>query len=244
MRPSPILAALSLLALAACEQVIDTPATQSRAELDPPTETAPLPHPTVGQAESTAPAAPATGEQRRTNDWRTVIHPEDASALGRLNEAWRMSRASADAAGFVGEVQSHGALVDPNAGLEGRLQPPPGDYRCRSVRMGSRGSGGLDYVAYPFFRCTVELTSGGDLILTKAAGSQRTRGLLYPDTDRRLIYVGAQAWGDQEQGFPRYGQMRQRDQVGVFERIGSNRWRLVIPFPKQEAQIDLLELTR
>jgi hypothetical protein len=245
MRLSPILAlaALSPLALAACDRGSDTTAeAPAPTELSPSTEAPPLP---VDPA-STDPAGspPDSGEQGGTDNWRVVANPEDASALGRLNEAWRMARASADETGFADEVQSHGALVDPNAGLEGRLQPPPGDYRCRSVRMGVRGSVGLGYVAYPFFRCTVELTPGGDLVLTKTTGSQRTRGLLYPDTDRRLVYVGTQAWGDQEQGFPRYGQMRERDQLGVFERIGPNRWRLVIPFPKQEAQIDILELVR
>jgi hypothetical protein len=32
--------------------------------------------------------------------------------------------------------------------------------------------------------------------------------------------------------------------LGVFERIGPQRWRLVIPFPKQESKLDILELTR
>lgn len=243
MRLSPILAlaALSPLALAACDRGYDTAAeAPAPTELSPATEAPPLPVDPAPTDPAVSP--PASGEQGGTDDWRAVANPEDASALGRMDEAWRMARASADKAGFADEVQSHGALVDPNAGLEGRLQPPPGDYRCRSVRMGVKGSVGLGYVAYPFFRCTVELTPGGDLILTKTTGSQRTRGLLYPDTDRRLVYVGSQAWGDQEQGFPRYGQMRERDQLGVFERIGHNRWRLVIPFPKQEAQIDILEL--
>ena len=30
----------------------------------------------------------------------------------------------------------------------------------------------------------------------------------------------------------------------VLERIGERRWRLVIPFPKQESKLDILELTR
>ena len=136
------------------------------------------------------------------------------------------------------------ALVDPNAALPGRLQPAPGTYRCRTIKLGRRTEGeGLAYVAYPFFACSVELTPGGDLILTKTTGSQRTRGLLYPDSDRRLVYVGAQAWGD-EADFPDYGRNRERDQVGVLERIGDQRWRLVLPWPKQEAKLELLEIVR
>ena len=40
----------------------------------------------------------------------------------------------------------------------------------------------------------------------------------------------------------RYGVLR--DQVGVMERVGQNRWRLVLPWPKQEAKLELLEITR
>jgi hypothetical protein len=163
--------------------------------------------------------------------------------LGRLDQAWRLARAEAEDRGFADEVEGLGPLVDPNAGQAGRLQPAPGAYRCRTIKLGSRGEGGLAYVAYPFFRCTIELTPGGDLVLTKATGSQRSRGLLYPDTDRRLVFLGAQAWGD-ETRYPAYGDNRERDQVGVFERIGSERWRLVIPWPRQEAKLEILELVR
>jgi hypothetical protein len=106
------------------------------------------------------------------------------------------------------------------------------------------GGDGLKYVAYPWFTCTVELTPGGDLILTKTTGSQRTRGLIYPDSDNpgRLIYVGAQAWGDTETAFPAYGEKPERDQVGVIERIGNGRWRMVVPWPKQESKLDILEI--
>jgi hypothetical protein len=89
----------------------------------------------------------------------------------------------------------------------------------------------------------VELTPGGDLVLTRQTGSQRSRGLLYPDTDRRLVFIGTQAWGD-ETAWPAYGERRERDQIGVFERVGPERWRLVIPWPKQEAKLEILELLK
>lgn len=190
------------------------------------------------------PTPPADGEQGRTADWRQIVSAADAANLGRLDEAWRLGRAEAEDKGFADKVEALGPLVDPNAGLPGRLQPAPGDYRCRTIKLGSHSPGGLGYLEYPWFRCAVELTPGGDLILTKTTGSQRTRGLLYPDTDDRLIFVGAQAWGMDETGFPRYGQQPIRDQVGVFERIGSNRWRLVVPWPKVESKLEILELTR
>jgi hypothetical protein len=110
--------------------------------------------------------------------------------------------------------------------------------------MGSDSPQGLAFVAYPFFRCVVELTPGGDLILTKTTGSQRTRGLLYPDTDRRLIFVGAQAWGMDETGYPAYGDQPERDQVGVFERIGPQRWRIAVPWPSTSSKLEIMELVK
>ena len=55
--------------------------------------------------------------------------------------------------------------------------------------------------------------------------------------------VARQAWGADEKTFPAYGDKAERDQVGVIERIGQNRWRLVLPWPKQEAKLELLEIT-
>lgn len=200
--------------------------------------------PSANDPAAFAPAPPAEGEQGGTADWRQVVSAADAASLGRLDQAWRLGRAEAEDKGFAEQVEALGPLVDPNAGQTGRLQPPPGPYRCRSIKLGSNAPGGVGYLEYPYFRCTVELTPGGDLILTKTTGSQRTRGLLYPDTDHRLIFVGAQAWGMDETTFPRYGELRQRDQVGVFERIGNQRWRLVIPWPKIDSKLEILELVR
>lgn len=245
MRPRPLLltltAALATTGLAACGD--NSPG--SRAETSPAvSEPAPGVPAQASPEAAGAPMATADGVQAGTDDWRQVATPGDASLLGRLDQAWRMARAEAEAAGFAPQVEALGPLVDPNAGQDGRVQPAPGDYRCRTIKLGRRDQGaGMAYVDYPWFACSVEMTPGGDLILTKTTGSQRTRGLLYPDTDRRLVYLGAQAWGD-EADFPAYGRLPQRDQLGVFERIGAQRWRLVIPWPKQEAKLEILELTR
>ncbi|MFJ6025298.1 DUF4893 domain-containing protein [Brevundimonas sp. NPDC092305] len=235
----PLIAAASLIALlAACGERDPAPAADPAAT--PPAAETPAPAPASGTSSS----APAPGEQGGTSDWRQVASAADISSLGRLDQAWRLARAEAEDKGFASEVEALGPLVDPNAGQPGRLQPAPGTYRCRTVKLGTKAESGLAYVAYPPFRCTVELTPGGDLVLTKTTGSQRTRGLLYPDTDSRLIFIGAQAWGMDETGFPTYGQQPERDQVGVFERIGADRWRLVIPFPRVESKLEILELTR
>ncbi|MCS6626430.1 DUF4893 domain-containing protein [Roseibacterium beibuensis] len=233
-------ASLAVL-LAACG---DSPPANGPAPVDGSVPPAAAPSDPSPPPAADTPAAPAGGEQGGSSDWHEVASSADASRLGRLDQAWRLGRAEAEDKGFADEVEALGPLVDPNAAQAGRLQPAPGSYRCRSIKLGSNRPGGLGYLEYPFFRCTIELTPGGDLILTKTTGSQRTRGLLYPDTDRRLVYVGAQAWGSDETGYPAYGQMPERDQIGVFERIGSERWRLVLPWPKQDSKLEILELTR
>lgn len=243
--PLAILALMTTTALAACGD--DRPAS--------PAETSPaVTEPAVGVSAQAAPeaaatpqqqAAPAGGMQGGTDNWRQVANTADASLLGRLDQAWRLGRAEAEDGGFARQVEALGPLADPNAAQTGRIQPVPGTYRCRTIKMGRRVEGqGLAYVEYPWFACSVDLTPGGDLVLTKTTGSQRTRGLIYPDTERRAVYVGAQAWGDAEKTFPAYGDRAERDQVGVIERVGQNRWRLVLPWPKQEAKLELLEITR
>jgi hypothetical protein len=232
------LALLAALALVACEG--ETPSTTDPG-VAPQDEGTP---PRSGPAMPPEPAPAPSPQAEVGSDWRVVVSAADASNLGRLDQAWRLARAEAEDRGFAAEVEALGPLVDPNAGLAARLQPAPGNWRCRTVKLGARGQDGLAFVDYPPFRCTVELTSGGDLILTKTTGSQRVRGLLYPDTDRRLVFVGAQAWGSDERGYPAYGQMPERDQVGVFERIGPDRYRLVIPWPRVESKLEILELSR
>lgn len=239
MRIATSLAALLLLV--ACDGPAPRPASGSATSS--PTARSPA-DPQAGPTPPAAAADPASEPTAGPADWREVVSAADASRLGRLDQAWRLARAEAEDKGFAGEVEALGPLVDPNAGLAGRLQPAPGDYRCRTIKLGSNRPGGAGFVQYPWFRCTVELTPGGDLVLTKTTGSQRTRGLLYPDTERRLVFVGAQAWGLDERGWPAYGETAERDQVGILERVGPGRWRLAIPWPRVESKLELLELVR
>ena len=234
--------ALPLAGLAACERPARP--TEEKIETAPSVGDEAL-GPAAGAVDAvTGPAPPPpAAEQGGTEAWRAVASAEDENRVARLGDAWKEAlREANNQHGAV--IDAQGMLLVEKAGLAGNLQPPPGTYRCRTLKVGSISGDGLAYVEYPFFKCTVELTPGGDLILTKTTGSQRTRGLLYPDGDKRLVFIGAQAWGADEKGYPTYGQMPERDQIGVFERVGNDRWRLVLPWPKQEAKLEVLELRR
>lgn len=181
-------------------------------------------------------AAPALAA---SDDWRANARREDVRRLERLDEAWDEALSEARLRGHGRALQALGAVADRTVSLS-RPQPAPGTYRCRTIKLGSQ-NGTLPYVAYGWFRCRVALTPGGDLTLEKLTGSQRQAGYLYPDARHRLVFLGGVAWGSAE-GRAEYGRDRERDQVGVFERVGANHYRLALPWPRQESKLDILEL--
>jgi hypothetical protein len=56
-----------------------------------------------------------------------------------------------------------------------------------------------------------------------------------------MIFLGTLQLGDENRAL-RYGDDRERDVAGIIERIGDSRWRLVLPYPRFESTIEVLEL--
>ena len=236
------LALLATLMSAACEADTERrPAGPAEGAAGPAVGTPAAPAVTGGAS----PALPVT--EPSAGAWGDLAKPEDIRRYERLDAAWREALAEARVE-HAAELATLGPLANPKAGLP-RPHPAPGRYRCRVVKLGSPG-GTLAFVSYPGFRCRVDLTPGGDLTLAKQTGSQRTTGQLYPERDAggadtdRLVYLGSQAWGSDEPSAPGYGRDPERDQIGVLERIGPDRYRLALPWPRQESKLDLLELER
>jgi len=75
----------------------------------------------------------------------------------------------------------------------------------------------------------------------KVDGSQRPVGIIYPDDDRRMIFLGAMMLGDESRPLP-YGRDTERDMVGIVERVAPQRWRIAFPYPQWESTIDVFEL--
>lgn len=175
-------------------------------------------------------------------EWRTVATKPDAERLDRLREAWEEGLADARKAGSTKAIRAEGKLLQPYA-AQARPLPPPGRYRCRTIKLGRAGQGKVDSTmrAYPPFFCYVE--QDGDLtIFIKETGSQRPAGRLWPDGDRRLVFLGAGAFGAEGTAAPPYGESAEQDVVGVVERVAPFRWRLVLPWPRVESKIDVIEL--
>lgn len=171
------------------------------------------------------------------NDWRLAATEDDRVRLRGWRSAWVKGLAQARTGGAAGDVAALGQLADPDHSIADPTLPD-GDYRCRTIKLGSQGRATLTYVAYPYFRCRV--TEGGKQ-LTKVDGSQRLTGRLYPDTDARSIFLGTMMLGDEERSYA-YGRDRARDMAGVVERVDPTRWRIAFPFPAYESVVDILEL--
>lgn len=186
-------------------------------------------------------AGSASAQPFGSPDWRVSILPADEARLEELDDAWAEGLQEARAAGHARDLAALGTLTQPQAALP-RPHPAPGDYRCRTIKLGSQGEGGLAYVGYGWFRCRVELTPGGDLNLSKTTGSQRPVGTLLPHDERSLIFLGSLGLGTDRA--PGYGASPETDLVGVMERVGPQRWRLALPRPYAESDIDLIELSR
>jgi hypothetical protein len=195
------------------------------------------------------PVAPAAANEevvtpRVGSDWRQIATADDRNRLRHWREAWTAALAQANRS-EAAAIAAGGALFEPDAALAGP-QPPAGDYACRTVKLGrapADGSAGgvLDYVAYPAFRCRIAEVDGR-LRFTKLSGSQRPVGTLFPDNGRRMIFLGTLSLGDEARAL-RYSRDRERDLIGILERVGPNRWRIAFPRPHFESLLDVIELT-
>lgn len=171
--------------------------------------------------------------------WQSVATRADRDRIRDWWPAWHEALASARSSGHSSAIAAEGALLDPLAALP-NPHLPPGTYRCRVIKLGSQGSLSLAYVAYPYFMCRVEAEQ--DMFsLTKLTGSQRQVGLIFDDNERRKIFLGTLALGDETAAID-YGADQSRNVAGIVERIGPMRWRVVFPRPAFESIVDVMEL--
>jgi hypothetical protein len=184
-------------------------------------------------------AAPATTHAQTPADWRTIATESDRKRLGDWRTAWSRALEKAQAGGHAADISGEGKLLDPDGALTW-LAPPPGLYRCRTIKIGAKSQGLLDYIAYPPFDCRIRI-EGAMVRLTRLNGSQRPIGVLLPQNATRSVFLGTLQLGDETRALD-YGLDRERDLAAVVERIGDKRWRLVFPYPHFESLLDVMEL--
>ncbi|QIK95392.1 DUF4893 domain-containing protein [Sphingomonas sp. HDW15A] len=190
------------------------------------------------------PACATTAEPRMASadnarDWRFVATGNDRERLRDWRKAFATALARARAAGHGAEIDREGSLLQPDAAI-GQVPVPNGDYRCRVIKLGAKSNGLLDYVTYPAFTCRIH-PEGGIQGFAKLTGSQRPIGLIYPNDALRQVFLGTLVLGDETRAM-QYGRDEERDIAAFVEKIGPNRWRMVMPYPAFESLTDVMEL--
>ncbi|KGB57027.1 hypothetical protein FG91_00132 [Sphingopyxis sp. LC81] len=195
---------------------------------------------TVSACRTVPPVPPSAADApAETGTWRGTATTQDKERIRGWYSSWQAALADARAKGFGADIDREGVLLQPMAALP-NPHLPAGDYRCRTVKVGAQGRRDLAYIGYGWFRCRVAPEQGLSS-LTKISGSQRPVGLIFPDNLKRQIFLGTLELGDEKMAV-NYGSDRMRDMAGLIERIGDNRWRLVLPAPAYESLLDVIEL--
>ena len=176
---------------------------------------------------------------RWTTAYKQVISENDRVRLRDWRKTFEEALTAARSKGHAAEIAREGALLDPDAAQAGPAIPN-GMYRCRVIKLGAKDPGNLDFVSYAGFSCRVRAERQLQR-LGKLSGSQRYAGLIFPGDAIRNVFLGTLVLGDERRAL-QYGQDDQRDVAGYLERIGSNRWRLLMPQPHFESKFDVMEL--
>jgi hypothetical protein len=190
-------------------------------------------------AACSAVAPPPEVVASQSRDWRAIATQDDRLRLRGWRQAFTSALSAARAAGHADEIAREGALLQPDAALGGP-PIPNGMYRCRVTKLGSKSGVLLDYVTYPYFRCRIqqERQLQG---FAKLSGSQRQVGLIFPGDAMRQVFLGTLMLGDESRAM-QYGVDPERDVAGFVERIGPERWRMIMPSPHFESLLDVMEL--
>ena len=173
-----------------------------------------------------------------SRDWHVIATDADRARLRDWRAAFTSALFAARASGHGQEIAKEGVLLEPDAALGGPI--PNGLYSCRVIKLGAKSPGMLDYVSYPWFACRVRQEHGLQGF-AKLTGSQRPVGTIFPGDQLRQVFLGTLMLADEKRAM-QYGVDQERDVAGFVERIGPNRWRMIMPRPNFESQLDVMEL--
>jgi hypothetical protein len=174
-----------------------------------------------------------------STNWHSVVTSEDRIRLRDWRSSFLDALADARKSGHAADIAREGVLLEPDAALaDGAI--PNGPYRCRTIKLGEKPPGVLSYVMSPPSRCEIR-QEGKRQVFAKVGGSQRQIGTIFPTDGLRQVFLGTLVVGDETRA-QHYGTDDQRNVAGYIERIGPNRWRMVIPSPSFESKLEVMEL--
>jgi len=170
--------------------------------------------------------------------WRALVTEQDRDRLRNWRKAWEAALPQARLADAA-TIAREGALFQPDQAMANAM-PPQGDYQCRTFKLGAKRPGLRTFTALPAVNCRVG-RAGEVPVLVTLDGVQRPMGRLYAETEARVVFLGTLELGDENVPLE-YSRDALRDIAGYVERIGTRRWRLVMPWPAFESQLDVVEL--
>jgi Domain of unknown function (DUF4893) len=172
-------------------------------------------------------------------DWHKTITSADMDRLRDWRSAFTKAVDKASASGNASSIAREGPLLQPDAGLAGAALTA-GAYSCRVIKIGGKAPNARDYVVYPPTPCSV--TQEEELLgFAKSGGTQRPVGLFFPADQKKMIFLGTMVLGDERRPLE-YGRDSTRDMAGALERVGERRWRLILPYPRFESMMDVIEI--
>jgi len=177
---------------------------------------------------------------RWTTAWKEVATSDDRQRLADWRASFTEALASATKAGHAADIAREGALLQPDSAL-GPPAIPNGMFRCRVIKIGSKpDTGSPSYRTFPSFPCRVKADRGLQRF-NKYDGEQRYAGLIFPGDAVNQVLLGTLVLGDEMRAL-QYGQDRLRDIAGYVQRVGPNRWRIIMPKPHFESEFDVVEM--
>lgn len=175
----------------------------------------------------------------QVTDWRVVTTDNDGERLRDWRKAFTKALDQVRAAGHAADIAKEGALLEPDAAL-GPVPIPNGRYKCRDIKLGAKSQGLPNYIAFPASDCLISQEKELQRFY-KLTGSQRQTGQIFPADPLRQVLLGTLVLGDETRAY-RYGGDQYRDLAGWVERVGDNRWRLILPYPHYESTLEVIEL--
>lgn len=180
------------------------------------------------------------GPDRQITNWHRVATVEDKARVRQWRDSLIAGLAAARAGGYGLDLDRQGELLEPEA-ASGEPAIPAGHYQCRRFKLGAIGSRTIPYAMVPATPCRVT-TDGALLHFATQDDTQRFVGTIYPDSRARMIFLGFESFGD-ERIIIGYGRDRLRDVVGIVEKIGAQRWRMLLPAPHFDSVAEVVDLT-
>lgn len=177
--------------------------------------------------------------EAQANAWRAVATPADRDRLREWHDDFVAGLDAARAAGHASAIAAQGPLLEVDRAMADPL-PPPGDYRCRMVKLGAKRPGDRAYAAPPAQSCRIGQEEGA-LHLEVLDGVQRPIGHIFGGDSARAAFLGTLMLGDEARPID-YGRDAIRDMAGYVERIEERRWRIVLPSPAFESRADIMEI--